>query len=544
MSSEDQAAGGPAGLSQAQEGVFCAVAAFTLWGTSAWFYKLISHVPAFEIIAHRIIWGIPVAAVMLLILGRTSDIRRAFTTPRIILTLILTAALVSLNWVLYVWAVMGGYALEASLGYFINPIVSVLMGLAFLREKLLPAQWVAVGLAIVAVVVQTVLVGTPPWLALCLAATFALYGYLRKTIDIGPAQGFLVETLLFLPVVAVYLVAVHARGEGQFGSDGFTTAWLILAGPMTAGPLILFAAAARRHQSLHRRPAAIHRSVADIPHRDIRVRRTARYRPTGDLYCDLDRARHLFRIRRARRPQAKGEGAPADLRGLRDFLGSLQDGRDDVLRGCGDVDGDLKALADEFFLAHVIHQSDERVPEVFDIGEHNGFPVLIELCPGGHFDGFFECPDTAGKRHKGVRLLEHQHLSLMHVDGDDGVLHVAQHLFPVLQELRDDAGHVPAMLEHGPGDDAHEPQAAAAINQADATLRHLLAEFAGGIRIGRVGARTGAAVYAYFSNRSHEADVALSGGYRQAIPADRVKLLPVANKCMRNICPNAVHSLH
>lgn len=246
MSSEDQAAGGPAGLSQAQEGVFCAVAAFTLWGTSAWFYKLISHVPAFEIIAHRIIWGIPLAAVMLLILGRTSDIRRAFTTPRIILTLILTAALVSLNWVLYVWAVMGGYALEASLGYFINPIVSVLMGLAFLREKLLPAQWVAVGLAIVAVVAQTVLVGTPPWLALCLAATFALYGYLRKTIDIGPAQGFLVETLLFLPVVAVYLVAVHARGEGQFGSDGFTTAWLILAGPMTAGPLILFAAAARR----------------------------------------------------------------------------------------------------------------------------------------------------------------------------------------------------------------------------------------------------------------------------------------------------------
>ena len=205
MSSEDQAAGGPAGLSQAQEGVFCAVAAFTLWGTTAWFYKLIAYVPAFEIIAHRVLWSIPVAAVILLILGRTSDIRRAFATPRIILTLILTAALVSLNWVLYVWAVMGGYALEASLGYFINPIVSVLIGLAFLRERLLPAQWIAVALAGIAVVAQTVLVGTPPWLALTLASTFALYGYLRKTIDIGPAQGFLVETLLFLPVVVVYL---------------------------------------------------------------------------------------------------------------------------------------------------------------------------------------------------------------------------------------------------------------------------------------------------------------------------------------------------
>ncbi|MGI9413604.1 MAG: EamA family transporter RarD [Hyphomicrobiales bacterium] len=246
MPSDIPDAPSPSRLNPAQEGVACAMTAFFLWGLSAWFYKVIHYVPAYEVIAHRVVWSVPLAAAVLIVIGRTGDIGRAFRTPKILLTLMFTAALVSLNWLLYVWAVVGGYALEASLGYFINPLMSVLLGLVLLREKLLPAQAVAVGLAVVAVIIQTVLVGSFPWLALTLASTFATYGYLRKTIDIGPAQGFLVEILLVLPVVIAYLVWVHARGDAHFASDGFTTFWLILAGPMTALPLMLFATAARR----------------------------------------------------------------------------------------------------------------------------------------------------------------------------------------------------------------------------------------------------------------------------------------------------------
>ena len=245
MSSDTPGARSPR-LNAAQEGVLCAVTAFFLWGLSAWFYKVIEYVPAYEVIAHRVVWSVPLAAAVLIIIGRTSDLGRAFKTPKILLTLIVTASLVSLNWLLYVWAVVGGYALEASLGYFINPLMSVLLGLVLLREKLLPAQAVAVGLAVIAVIIQTVLVGTFPWLALTLASTFAAYGYLRKTIDIGPAQGFLVEVILFLPLALGYLVWIGAQGQGHFGSSAFDTVWLILAGPMTALPLMLFATAARR----------------------------------------------------------------------------------------------------------------------------------------------------------------------------------------------------------------------------------------------------------------------------------------------------------
>ena len=245
MSSDTPGASSPR-LNAAQEGVLCAVTAFFLWGLSAWFYKVIEYVPAYEVIAHRVVWSVPLAAVVLIVIGRTGDIPRAFKTPKILLTLIVTASLVSLNWLLYVWAVVGGYALEASLGYFINPLMSVLLGLVLLREKLLPAQAVAVGLAVIAVIIQTVLVGTFPWLALTLASTFATYGYLRKTIDIGPAQGFLVEVILFLPLALGYLIWIGAQGEGHFGSTAFDTVWLILAGPMTALPLMLFATAARR----------------------------------------------------------------------------------------------------------------------------------------------------------------------------------------------------------------------------------------------------------------------------------------------------------
>ena len=300
-------------LNAAQEGVLCAVTAFFLWGLSAWFYKVIEYVPAYEVIAHRVVWSVPLAAVVLIVIGRTGDIPRAFKTPKILLTLIVTASLVSLNWLLYVWAVVGGYALEASLGYFINPLMSVLLGLVLLREKLLPAQAVAVGLAVVAVIIQTVLVGTFPWLALTLASTFATYGYLRKTIDIGPAQGFLVEVILFLPLALGYLIWIGAQGEGHFGSTAFDTVWLILAGPDDRAAAHAVRDRRPAHQALDRRPLAIHRAVLDLRHRDLRLRRAYESRALCKLCPDLARPRDLFRLRRPRRPSSARQGPAAGI---------------------------------------------------------------------------------------------------------------------------------------------------------------------------------------------------------------------------------------
>ncbi len=233
---------------ETQHGLIFATIAFSLWGCSAWFYKHLSGTNPFEIVAHRAIWAVPIAAIILIVIGRTGDIKRAFTTPRIVLTLTLTTVLVSANWLVFVIAVMEGWAVEASLGYFINPLVNVLIGFALLGERLNRWQWFAVALAVVGVAVQTWNVGSLPWFALFLAATFAAYGYFRKTVDIGPAQGFLVETLLLLPFALAYVGWLAVQGLHDFRplDDPLTTILLVLCGPMTAGPLILFSAAARR----------------------------------------------------------------------------------------------------------------------------------------------------------------------------------------------------------------------------------------------------------------------------------------------------------
>jgi chloramphenicol-sensitive protein RarD len=233
---------------ESRKGIVFAFTAFLLWGVTAGFYKTLQHVDPFEIIAHRVIWSVPIAAIVLVVIGRTGDIGRALRNPRMVAMMLVTSLLVSSNWFVFVVAVMEGWALEASLGYFINPLVSVLIGMVLLGERLDGWQWLAVALAAAGVAVQTWQFGSPPWIGLFLAVTFAAYGYLRKTIDIGPAQGFLVETGLLLPVALAYAAWLAWSGAGHFLplADPATSALLVLCGPMTAGPLIFFSAAARR----------------------------------------------------------------------------------------------------------------------------------------------------------------------------------------------------------------------------------------------------------------------------------------------------------
>jgi len=231
---------------EARRGVIFAVCAYSIWGTSAAYFKLLSQAPAVEVVAHRIIWSVPVALVVLAALGRTRDILPALRSPRTMAILTLTTMLVTFNWGLYVWAVIAGRAIDASLGYFINPLANVALGYVLLGERLRTGQLVAVALAAAAVVIQTWLAGIFPWISLSLAASFALYGYIRKTVSIGPAQGFLIEVLLALVPALVIVLWLAQTGAGRFLGDAGDTALLIGTGLVTATPLILFAAAAKR----------------------------------------------------------------------------------------------------------------------------------------------------------------------------------------------------------------------------------------------------------------------------------------------------------
>jgi chloramphenicol-sensitive protein RarD len=221
-----------------------AVSAYVLWGGLPIYMKAIEHIPAPEIIAHRILWSVPVAGLVLVALRRTSDLGRALRDPRMVAMAAVTAALISVNWGVYVWAIANERALDAALGYYMNPLFSVLLGAAILRERLAPAQWVAVGLAGMAVAILTAAAGVVPWVALVLMTTFGFYGYLRKTLPIGPNQGFLLEVLLLSPFAAAYMLWLGP--EGHFlTTTAFDTAMLVGCGVVTAIPLILYANGAK-----------------------------------------------------------------------------------------------------------------------------------------------------------------------------------------------------------------------------------------------------------------------------------------------------------
>jgi chloramphenicol-sensitive protein RarD len=221
-----------------------AVAAYLMWGFLPLYMKAITHIPPVEIIAHRILWSVPIAGLILIVLGRTGDVMRALKTPRMVGMAAVTAALISVNWGVYVWAIANDRALDAALGYYINPLFSVALGAILLREKLARAQWVAVGLAGLAVAILTISAGVLPWVALVLMTTFGIYGFLRKTLPIGPNQGFLLEVLLLCPLALAYLAWLGPSGQ-FFAGSWQDTALLIGTGAVTAIPLMLYANGAK-----------------------------------------------------------------------------------------------------------------------------------------------------------------------------------------------------------------------------------------------------------------------------------------------------------
>lgn len=230
-----------------RRGVAFAGAAFLFWGLSPIYWKALGAVPAGEVLAHRIVWSSVLLAAMLIARRRGRELAAAVRRPRTLATLVVTTALIAVNWYVYIWAVAAERVLEASLGYFVNPLVNVLLGVVFLRERLSRPQAAAVALAAVGVAVLTVEVGRVPWVALLLAGTFGVYGLLRKTVDAGPQVGLAVETALLTPLTLVWLARLHVGGGGAFaGGGGLATDLLLVgAGAVTVVPLVWFTQGAR-----------------------------------------------------------------------------------------------------------------------------------------------------------------------------------------------------------------------------------------------------------------------------------------------------------
>ncbi len=229
-----------------KRGVLAGIGAYTLWGLFPIYWRLLEQVPAIEILAHRIIWSFGFVVLILVVRSDWRWTKDVLHNRRTLLIYTLAAILLSINWFTYIWAVNAGYVVEASLGYFINPLVNFMLGVIFFGEKLRRGQVVAVLLAVLGVVYLTVSYGSLPWIALVLAFTFGMYGLIKKTASLESLHGFSLETaVLFLPALG-FLLYRGANGGGAFmHQEASTTLLLILAGPVTSIPLLLFGFAAR-----------------------------------------------------------------------------------------------------------------------------------------------------------------------------------------------------------------------------------------------------------------------------------------------------------
>jgi chloramphenicol-sensitive protein RarD len=234
-------------VQEGRSGVLFGLGAYLLWGVFPLYFRQLEPAGGLEIVAHRVLWSVVFVALLLTVVRRWRLVPPAVTDRRTLLVLATAAVLVTINWLVYVVAVNSGHVVEASLGYFINPLVSVLLGVVFFAERLRPLQWTAVGIATVAVLVLTIDYGRPPWIALALAGSFGLYGLMKKLVRVEPAPGLFIETAVVLVPAVVFLALLHGRGEATAGSEGPGHLLLLMsAGIATAVPLLLFAAASRR----------------------------------------------------------------------------------------------------------------------------------------------------------------------------------------------------------------------------------------------------------------------------------------------------------
>lgn len=228
-------------------GLAAGIAAFAIWGLFPLYLHPLRDVPATQVIAHRIAWSCLILLAWMALRGELGRLSAALGNPKLASRLALTAVLISANWLVYVWGVTHQHIVETSLGYYINPLVNVLLGVVVLHERLNRAQWLAIALAAIAVGYLTVLAGRPPWIACTLAVSFSLYGFVRKVISVEALPGLASETLLLAPLAVAYLLWCRAVGTGALGTAGAgIDALLIGSGLVTAIPLLLFAYGARR----------------------------------------------------------------------------------------------------------------------------------------------------------------------------------------------------------------------------------------------------------------------------------------------------------
>ncbi|MBJ6123397.1 EamA family transporter RarD [Sphingomonas mollis] len=228
-----------------RKGLWLGVGAYVLWGLLPLYLKLLAGVPALQVLSHRVVWSLLLLAIAVVVLRKVPAIRAA-ARGRTLLLLMASAALIAINWLVYIWSVQHAHVLEASLGYFINPLVNVALGVAVLGERVSRVQKIAVGIAAAGVLALAVVGGGAIWISLALAASFGLYGLIRKVAKIDALGGLTVETMLLAPASLAVILYAGATGQGAFGETRSLDWLLILAGPATAAPLLLFAAAARR----------------------------------------------------------------------------------------------------------------------------------------------------------------------------------------------------------------------------------------------------------------------------------------------------------
>ncbi|MBY2932002.1 EamA family transporter RarD [Rhizobium leguminosarum] len=224
-----------------------ALTAYLLWGFLPIYMKAVAHISPAEVIAHRIVWSLPLAGIVLMVLGRTQDIRAALSSPRMLAMAALTASLITVNWGTYVWAIGAGHSLDAALGYFINPLFSIFLGAVFLKEKLQPLQIAAIALAALAVAILALDSGGIPWVALTLAISWGFYALLRKTLPLGPNQGFFLEVLILSGPALLYILYLEfGSGQGHLYRSGLADTTLLLGcGVITAVPLMIYANGAK-----------------------------------------------------------------------------------------------------------------------------------------------------------------------------------------------------------------------------------------------------------------------------------------------------------
>lgn len=230
-----------------QNGLLAAALAYIIWGLFPLYFHQLSQIGAFELVLHRTLWALGFLLLVLAWRRQWQWLREAWRKPRLMALYATSATLLSVNWLIYVWAVNNQHVLEASLGYFINPLVNVLLGVLVLRERPRPAQWAALTLAAGAVLWLSWHTGAPPWIALSLALSFGVYGLIKKTAPLDALEGLTLETLLLAVVAAPVLLGWDLSGRSALaGAPASLWAWLLLAGPLTAVPLLLFGHGARR----------------------------------------------------------------------------------------------------------------------------------------------------------------------------------------------------------------------------------------------------------------------------------------------------------